>query len=118
MYNLPLLVPVSPSVHPQLAPSGSSDWAFQSPALPWHEDALSLPPPIIQLASPGSLQLCLVTLALLRSSGYPLRPESSELSAPLWPSGPTVSPRHFGSPSLPWAPPPSLSVGPMIFQRF
>ncbi len=40
------LVPVSPSAHPKSAPSGRSDLPrdVKSPALPWCEDVLSLPP--------------------------------------------------------------------------
>ncbi|XP_016124666.1 uncharacterized protein [Sinocyclocheilus grahami] len=40
------LVPVSPSAHPQSAPSGRSDSPrdLQSPAPPWREDSLPLPP--------------------------------------------------------------------------
>ncbi|KTG04712.1 hypothetical protein cypCar_00040733, partial [Cyprinus carpio] len=52
-----LLVPVSPSAHPQSAPSGRDDSPrdFQSPAPPWREDSLSQPPASEPWTPPRSL---------------------------------------------------------------
>ncbi len=63
------LVPVSPSAHPQSAPSGRSDLPrdVKSPALPWCEDALS-PPPV-------SLRV-LDSTSVLRPIGSVLVPSS------------------------------------------
>ncbi len=66
------LVPVSPSAHPQSAPSGRSDphRDFQSPAPPRREDPLSLTPASEFWTSP---------------------PWSPEPTAPPWPSGSSVT---------------------------
>ncbi len=114
------LIPASPSAHPQLAPSVHfvSPRVFQSPALPWREDPLSLPPasesqtpprPIGSTLAPCSL-VSTVACHPTSSTGLPCpslvscRPSSTK---GFHSSGFTLSLHPSGS-SFPPAPPLSL----------
>ncbi len=91
--SLSLLVPTSPTAHPQSAPSWSlaSPQVFQSPAPPWHEDPLS---PLLAYKSWIPPRPFNSFTLILSCSGFtvifwvPVSPQSQELSTPPWPFGP------------------------------
>ncbi|KAI2644981.1 Titin [Labeo rohita] len=110
--------PVCPPAPPDLLVSPATPWSVVVPPSPQDSAPLaaprhSVPPAPKDSSLPPAQPPSSVAPALPRTSRSP--PRSLEPRAPPWTSGSSVSPRIFGSPSLPRAPLPAappLSVGP------